>query len=235
MKKSVLKSAFIGSIGTVALALSSLGASADSLTFQNVTFTFTEVTPTVLQLEITNALNATGNWAGVKYLEAFNVKPASGSDPGFGASLVSPGITTGWTEQNGGLSNGSSIGCNGSGAGEVCFFSSAVNPPNPPAPPAAPFSLTNDMKFDIAFTGTNIGLLPTAHLKVDFWTSVDPNSPDFNCKVKGNSWDCNSTGDLLSEDITVPGPIVGAGLPGLIFACGGLLGLARHRRKRFAA
>jgi hypothetical protein len=194
-------------------------ARAGSITFQNVTFSMADLGNGQLQLTISNALNATGDWTGIGYLEAFSLKPAGGTYTG--ASL------TGWNALTGGLSNGSDIGCNGSGAGFVCFYYSTVNPPNPPTYPA-PLALTNNMIFTVQFVGGTVDF-STTHLKVDFWKS-----PADNCSAKNGSWDCKSTGSLLSKDIpvtAVPGPIVGAGLPGVLLACGGLLLLARRRRR----
>ena len=42
------------------------------------------------------------------------------------------------------------------------------------------------------------------------------------------------TGNTGPVDVSVPGPLAGAGLPGLVMACGGLIGLARRRRRQVA-
>jgi hypothetical protein len=43
-----------------------------------------------------------------------------------------------------------------------------------------------------------------------------------------------STTSALTNAFSVPAPLMGAGVPGLIAACGGLLGLARRRRRQIA-
>jgi hypothetical protein len=44
----------------------------------------------------------------------------------------------------------------------------------------------------------------------------------------------SSNFSIMINAYSVPGPVVGAGLPGLVAACGGLIGLARRRRRQMA-
>ena len=143
-------------IAAVALAFTSLPATASTCgasgdpnpcTFQGVTFSLTDLGGGELQVTFSPATgtsidaSATGDWAGIHYLEAFALKPNGGTYTG--ASLAS------WSFMAGGLSNGASDGCNGSGSGFVCFYQ-----------PTTPFTIpaTGSMTFDVFFTGGTVDL-----------------------------------------------------------------------------
>jgi hypothetical protein len=190
-------------VAGVALIGTTFGASA-ALISQGVTFTFEAVDANTLRFTVDNLPNATGNWASVNFFDAFDLRNVG--------SFLSATATYGATSQSAVLGkqvSGSGVGCNNGGGASACF--NWV--PN--------LSITDHMVFNIAFVPNGAGLnFSDPHLKVSFLVNDD---------------DTKKTGDLLSQDIpittarSVPGPIVGAGIPGLVMALGGLL--AWRRRK----
>jgi hypothetical protein len=201
MNKAPILSAIL--IAAIGLVFSPLKASAGSYVDNGVTFTLTALSPDELQVEITGATSPTGNWktpSQIGYLQAFSLIPSSGTYTG-ATDTNNLGV------HDGGISKGNMVtaGCDGTGAG-LCFQASS------------PIALTSDMIFDVTFTGGTVDFSPTTHLKVCFFDK---------------STDTTCAGDLLSQDISVtsvPAPLAGAGLPGLIAACMGLFVLARRRR-----
>lgn len=182
--------------------LTATSASANSLTFQDVTFNTWAVDGDTLGLSIIGALNnATGNWADVKYLSAFEIK---GIGEVTGATIVS-GPTFGVDLEDGLSANvgtATNYGCVKGDTPGACFFA------------LPPIALTDSMSWLIDFTGSSLNFsLP--HLKVQFLT---------------NASDTKATGDLLSRDI--PTPVPEPETFAMLLTGIGLMSFIARRRKR---
>ncbi|WP_374660127.1 PEPxxWA-CTERM sorting domain-containing protein [Phenylobacterium sp.] len=194
---------FFGAVcAGAALFLSAGAADAASVwqsTFQGATFTLTQNSATSVTFDIAGVNALTDNWAGAQYLGAFSFK-------GLGTTSVTAtrsGVDT--VGQAGGLNAG---GCNGNGAGFVCFNLS---------PNVATAGNTN-LTFNLTATSGAFDFVEAGpHLKI-LWSN--------------NATKDNKVGDLYSQDI--PGVQTGVPEPAtwaMMITGFGLAGAAIRRRR----
>lgn len=122
----------------------------------------------------------------------------------------------GFAFQDGGLN---ASGCNSTG-NFFCFNGTA-----PSGPALAANSIIN-IPFSVTLSSGNF-LSWDPHLKIDWEGSKQGNYDNVSLSTNGISI-------RASVDAPVPGPLAGAGLPGLVMALGGLVILSRRRRNQAA-
>jgi hypothetical protein len=162
MKRKLL---LLTAVMVMSLGLVSTPASwANTLSFQDVTFSLVDNGSGSLTFTIANAPNATGDWYGIETLNAFSLKDIGGT------SLT----LTDWSLSSNELNP---AGCDGGSSGGYCFSA-----------PGGSVSLTDNMVFDLNYTGTLDMTAP--HLKILF----------------GGADQGDGHGSLLSQNLTVPEP-----------------------------
>ncbi|MBN8453667.1 PEP-CTERM sorting domain-containing protein [Accumulibacter sp.] len=149
MKITAITGAMLAALSLAALPAV---AASNSLAFQGVTFNTDALDADTLKLEILNATSATGNWAGVNWLKAFEIKDIGNvtaasifSGPGSFAANVTNGLSA-------------NAGCQTGGTNGACFTGAAI-------------ALTPAMTWVIDFTGTGL-TFAAPHLKVQFLKDV---------------------------------------------------------------
>jgi hypothetical protein len=93
---------------------------------------------------------------------------------------------------------------------------------------------TGNFSFGISCSTCGNGALPiTSNLvfSVANATIADVTAPNNLLNIFVADIFGSATGNTGPVDVSVPGPLAGAGLPGLVMACGGIIALARRRRK----